>query len=215
MSEASEVASALGPPPAETGRVEAFSDGVIAVAITLLVLDLKVPHVGGGSLWHALLVQWPAYAAYLTSFLIIGIMWINHHSLFQRIRYVNRPLMLLNLVLLAAIVAIPFAASLVSEYLTEPNFNGNIAMAVYSAVSFAAALGFGLLWGYTLHRPELLEPHVDVALSLKTYPRFAGSAVIYAALIVVSLINAYVALVVTFLLALYYAFDHLPGSQRS
>jgi uncharacterized membrane protein len=198
----------------DTGRVEAFSDGVLAVAITLLVLDLKVPHVGDGSLWDALLKQWPAYAAYLTSFLIIGIMWANHHGIFRQIRFVDRSLMLLNLLLLMSIVAIPFGASLVSEYLTEPGHNGNIAMATYSGISLMVAISYGLIWGYALWHPDLLEPFVDVSHSRKTFPRFAGVAIFYAVLIVVSLLNAYVALIVTFLLALYYAFDQLQGAAR-
>ena len=76
---------AESPVLSDPGRLEAFSDGVLAVAITLLVLDLKVPNVGEGSLSQALLQQWPAYATYATSFLIIGVMWLNHHSLFKQI----------------------------------------------------------------------------------------------------------------------------------
>jgi uncharacterized membrane protein len=214
MTDAASEADAPDPSKSDTGRVEAFSDGVLAVAITLLVLDLKVPHVGEGSLWDALLNQWPAYAAYLTSFLIIGIMWANHHSIFRQIRFVDRPLMLLNLLLLVAIVAIPFGASLVSEYLTEPGRNGNIAMATYSAISLFVAISYGLIWGYALWHPDLLEPSVDVAHSRKVFPRFAGGAIFYAVLVIVSLVNAYVALAVIFLMALYYAFDQLQGVGR-
>src|SRR5664280_1142732 len=87
-----------------TARVEAFSDGVLAVAITLLVLDLKVPHVEHGSVWPPLLDQWPGYAAYVTSFLSIGIMWMNHHSLFVMIARADRKLLFVNLLLLLLIV---------------------------------------------------------------------------------------------------------------
>jgi uncharacterized membrane protein len=97
-----------------TGRVEAFSDGVLAVAITLLVLDLRLPRVEG-SLWHALLVLWPAGAAYVTSFIVIGVMWANHHSLFDGIARVDRPLLFLNLLLLLVIVTVPFSTSLVAD----------------------------------------------------------------------------------------------------
>jgi len=209
-----EPTDAAVPSRAETGRVEAFSDGVLAVAITLLVLDLKIPHVAGDSLWHSLLKEWPAYVAYLTSFLIIGIIWMNHHSIFLKIRFVDRGIMLLNLLLLAITVAIPFGTTLVSAYLTEPGRNGNIAMAVYSGLSLAMAIAFSLLWGYALQRPHLLEPGVDVEASRKAFPRFAGGGIVYAVLIGVSLINAIVALIITLLLALYYAFEQLPGSRR-
>jgi uncharacterized membrane protein len=214
MTDAAAESATPDPSKSDTGRVEAFSDGVLAVAITLLVLDLKVPHVGEGSLWEALLKQWPAYAAYLTSFLIIGVMWVNHHAIFRQIRLVDRSLMLLNLLLLMSIVAIPFGASLVSEYLTESGHNGNIAMATYSGISFMVAICYGLIWGYALLHPDLLEPSVDVQRSRKAFPRFAGGAVFYAVLIVVSLINAYVALIVIFLMVLYYAFDQLQAMGR-
>ena len=68
----------------ETARVEAFSDGVFAIAITLLVLELKAPKKGAGSLWHGLVHEWPQFAGYLVSFFIIGIMWVNHHSMFKQ-----------------------------------------------------------------------------------------------------------------------------------
>ncbi len=83
------------------GRLEAFSDGVIAIAATLLVLNLKVPPAGGRSLGHALAEQWPSYAAYATSFMTIGIIWTNHHSTMERLRLVDQS------VLIAIYYAIP------------------------------------------------------------------------------------------------------------
>jgi len=103
-----------------TTRVEAFSDGVLAIAITLLVLDLRVPLRDGlhTSLAHALARQWPSYAAYVTSFLIIGIIWVNHHAVFGYLGAADRMLLFLNLVLLMFVAAIPFTTSLFAEYLT-------------------------------------------------------------------------------------------------
>src|SRR5579872_4040697 len=81
----------------ETGRVEAFSDGVFAIAITLLVLDLKIPSASPSArLADQLAKQWPAYLAFLISFSFIGIMWINHHSLFTYIRRIDHALLILN-----------------------------------------------------------------------------------------------------------------------
>jgi uncharacterized membrane protein len=91
-----------------TSRTEAFSDGVFAIAATLLVLELKVPHVEPGGLWDALLEQWPSYATYVVSFLIIGIIWVNHHAVMERIRRVNRRLLFMNLVFLMVVAVIPF-----------------------------------------------------------------------------------------------------------
>ncbi len=199
----------------DTARLEALSDGVIAVAITLLVLDLKVPHVGEESLWKALAAQWPVYAAYVTSFLVIGILWINHHSIFRQIRYATRGLMLTNLVLLMLIVAIPFATSLVADYLTEPGINAKVAMATYSALALSIAIAMTILWGYVLRRPELLEPDVDVQAARTAFPRFSIGSTVYAVLILVSFISAVLALAGTFLVALYYAFEHLPDRRPS
>lgn len=167
-------------------RLEALSDGVIAVAITLLVLDLKVPHVGDLSLWDALVAQWAAYAAYLTSFLVIGILWLNHHSIFRQISSATRGLMLINPVVLMLIVAVPFATSLVADYLAEPGMNAKVAMATDSSLALAIALGMTALWGYALRRPELLEAHVDVGAARSAFPRFSLGSSVYAVLIVVS-----------------------------
>jgi len=200
---------------ADTVRLEALSDGVIAVAITLLVLDLKVPHVGEESLWSALVAQWPVYAAYVTSFLVIGILWVNHHGIFKQIRYSTRGLMMTNLILLMLIVAIPFVTSLVSDYLLEPGFNAKVAMATYNALALAIALAMTALWGFALRRPELLEPEVDVAAVRKAFPRFSVGSSVYAVLIVVSFINPLLALAGTFLVAVYYSFEHLPKAGRT
>src|SRR5258708_8358745 len=104
----------------ETGRIEAFSDGVFSIAITLLVLDMKVPQpadVEQGSLLAELLKQWPVYLAFLASFFFILILWINHHPLFTAIRRSDNNLMLLNGLLLLGVILVPFPTSLVSEYL--------------------------------------------------------------------------------------------------
>jgi uncharacterized membrane protein len=197
----------------DTVRLDALSDGVIAVAITLLVLDLKVPHVGDESLWSALVAQWPSYSAYVTSFLVIGILWVNHHSIFRQIRYATRGLMLTNLTLLMLIVAIPFVTSLVADYLTESGINAKVAMATYNALALAIAITMTVLWGYALRHPELLEPDIDVQAARKAFPRFSVGSTVYAVLILVSFISALLALAGTFFVALYYAFEHLPKTH--
>jgi hypothetical protein len=99
-----------------TGRVEAFSDGVFAVAITLLVFGIAVPTVKAGGLRQALLDEWPSYATYAVSFATIGIIWVNHHTTFARISRVDRPILFINLLLLMAVSFIPFPTSLMSQY---------------------------------------------------------------------------------------------------
>ena len=99
-----------------TGRLEAFSDGVFAIAITLLILEIGVPHVpADGSLWRALRELWPSYLSYAISFVIIGVMWINHHNLFRDIARVDHYLLVLNLLLLMSISFLPFPTAVVAN----------------------------------------------------------------------------------------------------
>src|SRR6185503_2214195 len=106
----------------ETTRVEAFSDGVFAIAITLLVLDLKVPrvHPADEDLVAYLRSQWPTYAAFLSSFTTIGIMWLNYHRLFNLIARVDTPLMIYNGLLLLGVTLTPWPTALVAEYHGQP-----------------------------------------------------------------------------------------------
>jgi uncharacterized membrane protein len=98
-------------------RVEAFSDGVFAIAITLLVLDIPVPQVARGQLGDALLDNWPDYAAYVVSFAIIGLIWINHHAVFGYVERVDRGLLFLNLNLLLWTALIPWPTRLLAEFM--------------------------------------------------------------------------------------------------
>ena len=100
----------------ETARVEAFSDGVFAIAITLLILDVHVPAPGLGPLRTALARQWPTYIAFLISFAFIGIMWVNHHRLFNHIRRSDNTLMFLNLLLLLGVCVVPFPTALLAAH---------------------------------------------------------------------------------------------------
>jgi uncharacterized membrane protein len=128
-----------------TGRLEAFSDGVFAIAITLLVLDLAVParnRSEPGGLAAALGHQWPSYFAYLVSFLIIGIIWVNHHTVFDTVRLVDRPVLFANLALLLVVSALPFPTRLLAEYLTA-GYDSHVAAAIYSAAMLTMGLAFG------------------------------------------------------------------------
>ena len=128
-----------------TGRAEAFSDGVFAIAITLLVLGLRLS--GRGALNGQLLHAWPQYFAYVVSFLTIGIMWMNHHTILGHVQRVNRALLVLNLLLLMGIVVIPFPTALVADNLTNPRA-ANTAVVTYGLVMIAISCGFAGLWIY-------------------------------------------------------------------
>src|SRR5262249_36824077 len=138
----------------ETSRIEAFSDGVFAIAITLLILDVRVPSIAQGSLGVALRRQWPTYIAYLISFSFIGIMWVNHHRLFNHIRRSDSGLMFLNLLLLLGVSVVPFPTALLAAHYYAPG--RTIAAAVFNGTYFVIAIFFNILWRHVV-RGGLLD----------------------------------------------------------
>ena len=150
----------------DTVRLEAFSDAVIAIAITLLVLEIQVPHVEhGGELWSALGGLWPSYIGYLLSFIMIGIMWANHHNIFKHIERADHYLVLINLLLLLTIGFFPFTTALLAEYLGKEG--ERTAVIVYSGSFFLSACDYNLLWFYASWRGRLLAPDTDPAIASK------------------------------------------------
>jgi uncharacterized membrane protein len=144
-------------PLAESTRVEAFSDGVFAIAITLLVLDLKAPMTRTQVL-HGLLVQWPAYLAYLASFGYIGVIWVNHHYLFTRIARVNGALLWRNLALLLAMSVLPFPTAVVASAFQHPDLGDErTAVIFYALVAGAAAATWLVLFHFLSRAPYLLK----------------------------------------------------------
>jgi uncharacterized membrane protein len=204
-------------PVTSSRRLEAFSDGVFAIAITLLVLDLAVPsreHLPEGSLASALGHQWPSYFAYLVSFLVIGIIWVNHHTVFDKVRLIDRPVMFVNLALLLVVSAIPFPTHLLAEYLTAGS-DSHVAAAVYSTTMFLMGAVFALLW-LTITRDErLLHETADRAASRAAIRRFGLGNIFYLATIGLSFVSAVATLAVHAALAVYYCFDQLPTYRRS
>jgi uncharacterized membrane protein len=192
----------------DSGRVEAFSDGVFAIAITLLVLDLKVS--GEGSLFHTLLAAWPHYFAYVVSFLTIGIMWMNHHTILAHVKRVDRPLLVLNLLLLMGIVAIPFPTALVAEHLTDAD--GTTATVTYGLVMIAISGGFAALWVYVVTHAPSLGAAVPPGTLRRSVPGFTlGGAVYAAGTVIAAFWSPGAGLLIFGLLAVYYLFEHLPS----
>ena len=134
------------------GRVEAFSDGVIAVAITLLALNLHVPTRANPARSRTdLASQWPHYAAYVVSFVTIGIIWINHHAMLRRLRAVDHSFLMFNLTLLMTIVLLPFTTALMAEYL-KASHGQNLAAAIYAGSLLLMSIAFFSLQQYLLRR---------------------------------------------------------------
>jgi uncharacterized membrane protein len=143
----------------ETGRTEAFSDGVFAIAITLLVLDIGIPASEFDDLWSAILHEWPAYLGYATSFLTIGGLWLAHHGIFRRLRYANNAVMRINLLLLMAVSFLPFPTRLVAEAIRDQSAE-RAAAVFYGSCLLAIALLFSALWGAAVRDRRLLRPEV-------------------------------------------------------
>ena len=143
----------------ETARVEAFSDGVIAIAITLLVLELRVPPIEEATpdeLWQALRALWPNYLGYVISFFTIGIMWANHHTIFRLISRTNHYLILTNLLFLLCLAFIPFPTALLTHTLGHPG--ERVGIIVYSGTFLVTALAYNLLWRYAASHAADLMP---------------------------------------------------------
>jgi uncharacterized membrane protein len=196
----------LRPPSSTTERLEAFSDGVIAIAITLLVLEIHVPHVEGDeSLWHELLEQWPSYVAFILSFVTIGIMWVSHHSMFERIGLVDRKLLFINLLLLMGIAFLPFPTSLVASYVREGGTNSHVAAAIYSMTLVLIGIAFSSMWWHLVQRPWLLAPGVPTDRTRLAFKRSMIGPGLYLLTVGLAFISAPACFVAYALISLYFA----------
>ena len=194
----------------DRGRLEAFSDGVIAVAITLLALNLVVAGPGHGPLLRQLGDHWPSFIAYLISFFTIGIIWVNHHTLVENIAAVDRTLLFLNLVLLLFVVLIPFVTATMAEYLTSGGQDAHVATALYGAVFEAMSLSFFAIFERTLCEGRTHQPVPEEARWAARW-RFGVGVLVYVVAIATAFVSAPAALAIIGLVAVYYVFERTPA----
>ncbi len=199
-----------------TGRLEAFSDGVIAVAITLLVLNIDVPDLKSGeTLAHGLANQWPFYAAYVTSFLTIGIIWVNHHVMIGRLRETDHAILFLNLLLLMSIAILPFATKLMATYLRETN-GQHLAAAVYSGAFLLMAVFFATLNAHILlAKHNKLKQPLPLERRRKILARSVSGVVPYLIATALAAVSSYATLIICGALAVFYAFPIASGGNES
>jgi uncharacterized membrane protein len=197
----------------DTDRLEAFSDGVFAVAITLLILDVKIlPFDPAGNplndsqLWSKLLSLWPTLFAFVTSFLTIGVMWLNHHRLFKHIERTDTGLLLLNLLLLLLIVFVPVPTSLLAEYLVR--LDQHVAALVYNGTFLLIACCFNLLWRYASYHNRLIGKDTDQDAVAAISQQYLFGPLFYLITFGLAWINVPVSIILNFILALFFA---LPG----
>jgi uncharacterized membrane protein len=191
-------------------RLETFSDGVFAIAITLLVLTIGEPS-DYHRLTHELTDRWPALAAYVVSFVVIGIMWLNHHAIFGQFARVDRGLFYLNLVLLLTVVFIPYPTGVFGEALRRGE-GARVAAVAYSITMTLNAYAWGGLWLYSSSRRRLLDDAFPEAQRRLATVLFLAGTVLYTAAVPIAFLNAYACLAFHGLLALYYAFDPVTRS---
>jgi uncharacterized membrane protein len=194
-------------------RLEAFSDGVFAIAATLLVLDLHV-QARPGQLASALGREWPHYATFAVSFLTIGIIWVNHHGQFHRISTVDRPLLFLNLLLLMFVVLIPFPTELLASYL-HAGSDQHVAAAVYSGTLLVMGLSFAASWRYVASHGELLTRVISPPELSALIRRNAVGQGVYVLALGLAFVSAPACLVLCALSAVYYTLPaRLPEGER-
>ena len=193
----------------DTARTEAFSDGVFAFAITLLVLNLRDPSTSGVSLSEGLINEWQSFFALVTSFITILVMWLNHHNMFSHIDRVDRRLMLRNGILLLFVVLTPFTTSIVAGHMTLPD--AGTAAVVYSGNFLFIAIAWNVLWRYCAKDRRLLREDVtDVEAQTITRQYLVaplGSVVALA----ISLISGLASVTVVLAIAGFYAFTGSHG----
>ena len=187
----------------ETARIEAFSDGVFAVAITLLVLEIKVPAISDTALATALVRQWTSYFAFVISFAFIGIMWMNHHRLFNHIRRSDDTLLVLNLLLLLGVTVVPFSNAVLASYLGTRD--QRFAALFYNGTYFVIAILFNVLWRYSASNHRLLGKDADKAAVDKLTKQYAFGPALYLACFVLAWISVPASLFLNTILAIFFA----------
>lgn len=185
----------------ETSRLETFSDGVFAIAATLLILEV---HRASGSVAHGLLHAWPSYAAYAISFLTIGIVWANHHTVFRQIGRVDRTFLIINVVFLMVVAFSPFPTRVLAETLR----GGSHAAAFFYGLTFTLmAICYAALWFYAAGGRRLIATDADPRAVSGISRSYLPGALMYALATVSSLLSAYLAVALYAAIALFYVLE--------
>jgi uncharacterized membrane protein len=188
-------------------RVEAFSDGIFAIIITLLVLEIKVPHIENYNsteeLTGALLRLFPKFTGWIISFFTIAVIWVNHHKIFKQIRVLDHGIFWWNAMLLLWASFIPFPTAVLGDY--PGNF---VSIVLYGAVMALMALSFTCMRWYVLGKKETLEESVDVrAFRTGTWFSLLFGPVMYLSGIVLGLIHPYLAFAIYLGIPVYFIFS--------
>lgn len=193
------------------GRLEAFSDGVLAVAVTLLVLDLHLDP-GQGSVPDQLSEHWPSYAAYVVSFLTIGVIWINHHALISRVATVDRPLLFQNLILLMFVSTMPFTTAALADFIRHDDADARWAVLLYGLSNIGMAFSFTAMFAHMV-RGSLLQSPMEPAAGREAIRRFGLGTLAYPVATIAGLIWPPLMLLALTALAIYYVTEQTPNNS--
>ncbi len=205
----------------DTSRAEAFSDAVIAIVITLLVLELTPPETEPGGLLAGLLGQWPTYLAYAASYLYLAVIWLNHKAAFSRIREMDISLQWANLGILATLALLPWPTAVIIDTAKTGNLaDERVAVALYAFIGALLCLSWLVFFQHLARHPELTEEHVDDSYFVRERPRAVAGVVLYLAAGAAGvLVHPLVASVIFVILPVFYGltshgFDHRPDFLR-
>jgi uncharacterized membrane protein len=192
-----------------TERIEAFSDGVFAIAITLLIIEIGVPVLTADeSLSHALRHLWPEYAAYVLSFVMIGIYWANHNSFFKHFVRSDHFFLMINVFFLMAIAFVPFPTAVLGEYL-DNDPERKTAVIFYIIGLLLPAIGWLSIWVYG-NQDHLIDENLDPDYIRFLSFQFVGSTAIYLIALIIAIWLPYVGLIITAALTALYLLPPRP-----
>jgi len=207
------------PPTLSTQRIEAFSDGVFAIAITLLILEIKIPTLPApgaavplGTARHlveALGKQWPSYGAYVLSFVNVGIYWANHHYVFHLYKRTDHVFNLLNVLFLMFISILPFPTAILGQYFSHPA-ERQTATALYAAGLLLPAMSWNLMWIYASHNYRLIDRRLAPLFVQSLSRQYLLSCALYSVALIASLLNAVISLLICVGLTLLYLLPPKP-----
>ena len=200
-----------------TTRLEAFSDGVFAIAITLLILEIKVPAVGeggAGGLTAALLARWPSYVAYVVSFVTVGVIWANHHAVMDHVHRADRGLLMVTVFFLLAVSFLPFPTAVLAQHLAGgPGHDRTVAALFFGGAFFWMAVAFNLLWFYIRRAGLLHEPAHPGARAITRSFRYGPLT--YLVVTLVALVSVPVSVTAIGVLAVYWGLPRSSGTARA
>ena len=198
----------------ETGRLEAFSDGVFAVAVTLLILTIQVPPASQADISSYVLHQWPFFLAYVVSFMSILVMWANHHGIFNLLVRTDRVLVILNGVLLMLITFVNYPTAIIAAAV-RANHAQQFAALFYTGTLVVLTVVFNLLWRYIASHPALIDEHADPALVRKISAEYRFGPLFYIVAMGLAYVSAVAGLAATLLLAVYFGLTARVGPVHS